>query len=974
MPTNQDIVLNLVAKLDQGNIQSEVQNMANSMTTAFESAFENLGQRLAQQMLRAFQSGGQTVAAQVQSGGMGAGPITDISGRPISSQQPVAPAPMSFQMATYPGATGAVPLTQFQGGFQQQQQPGMTGAAAAAAAATAEMMNLRPENRLGMRLAAQGRDPLKDADFGYEDYGGRFAEARSIIAARKAGVQVEVTQEQRQRLEEAQEGIKKTQEALVKEIFDLNDSIRKNTQAIKEAPDEQKAALRERVQSDIAAREESRRQTERLAEGQKDIGRVLDTGGGVGTLTKVGGAALALSQIGGAAMQIPGAMRQREVALAGMEGMAGRAAATGDIEKLMAAQQLGGFGAIEQASMYEQAGKTGVAGLGIAGGAALGAGIGSTILPGLGTTAGALVGGGIGLANFIGTSLGFAPGQRSLMEERLGVERAKSPEFYEAMQRSRGLAMGGFEAARAMGAPELAMLAAGGGAGTEALMQQDVQLQNQMQSQMHAFRQRSLQEPLPISVIEKMPFLNQGLLEARSNIERTEMSRADLQQQIAASRQYSVGGQSLRNYAAEYGVGPEQLSGIMQRSIESMGGAFLGRNELMQNMPGLGQMARLTGMGFAQAPELAGALARSGEDRGRAMEDTRQMFEDAVSSGLDKARVGQALMTTAQRVEQIGLGGAQAAQQEQRMALAAAQAISGGGPIEGAQMGLGQRTIQMVNQMATGESGLGMVGGMEAARQFSGEMARKIRAAGGKIGGIGSVGEMQLQQLEFSGSSLREFYKRRGVSEEALSQIDFDAEAERLKEMRMQKGLQAVKTGVGGSEEAALLTTARSMGIKSADEMYAMGRATESIKRGGRPTVQGLSVEEIDKYGFPAAEQMAKERAQQQMEADVTSTQAGQMARQQAQIGALQAGAGMQTLDQQAGVLAIAFQNLAERTNQLFAEKSGKKPPEEIPMPVPQTPMTQKDLDRYLKGNSSSMPVTRSAFGRASPASGGGKR
>ncbi|NBU72956.1 MAG: hypothetical protein EBS53_16200, partial [Bacteroidetes bacterium] len=527
------------------------------------------------------------------------------------------------------------------------------------------MMGLRAENRFGMRLAAQARDPLADVEMGYESFGARYAEARSIVAARKMGTQIDLEPEQRKRLEETQQSVQKAQEALIKEIFALNENIVKNTKALadnKDATSEQKDALRRQIAEDSLARNESSRQAERLTEIGKTSQAALGEASGMGALTKFGGAALALSQLGGAAIQIPGALRQRQVALAGIQGMAGQAAMAGDIEKLMAAQQLGGFGAVESESFYEQMGRTGVAGLGILGGAAVGAKIGTMfapVLPGLSTAAGAAIGGGIGLANFIGTSLGFSSGQRSLMEERLGVERAKAPEFYEAMQRSRGLALGGFEAARGMGTPELAMLAAGGGAGIEALMQQDVQLQNQMQRQIGAFRQRSLQEPLPISVIENMPLLDQGLLEARSNIERTEMSRADLQKQIAASRQFAMGDQSLRGYAAGFGVGPEQFAGLMQRSIGAMGGVFLGQTpELMQNVSGLAQMARLTGLGLGQAPEIAGALVQGGMGRGAAMESTRQMFEDAVSAGLDKARVGQALITTATRAEQLGIGGA----------------------------------------------------------------------------------------------------------------------------------------------------------------------------------------------------------------------------------------------------------------------------------------------------------------------------
>lgn len=964
MPTNQDIVLNLVAKLDQGNIQSEVQTMANSMTTAFESAFENLGQRLAQQMLKAFQTGGQTAVQQIQAAST-QGMTQTPSGLFAPTAAPTAPGPttvptgpQSFQMSTSFGATAAPNLNQFQGGF------------AAPVNTAQQLAGLNP--RLGQTLGKMGQDPLAFAELGYEDFGARFAEARSIVAARKSGVQVDMTQEQKGRLEGAQEDIKKTQEALVKEIFELNEAIRKNTEALKDAPEEQKAVLREQVRADTSAREETRRQTERLAEGQRDIGSALDKGGGMNMLGRMGGAALAAQQLGSAALQIPGALRGREVAIPGIENMAGRAAMSGDIEKLFAAQQLGGFGAIEQSAGYEQAARTGVAGLGIAGGAALGAGIGSFI-PGLGTGIGAAVGAGVGGLNFIATSLGFAGGQKSLMEERLGVERAKSPEFYEAMSRSRGLAMGGFEAARGMGIPEMAMFAAGGGAGMENLQSQQVEAQAAIAEEERLIQQNRRQMAGGVG----------GLPRGLGRLGQLRENLAGIESRIGEGDPFSVDGRSLRSFAADYGVGPEQLSGVMARSMATMGGAFLGQTpELMQNMGGVAQMARLTGLGFGQAPELAGALVRGGESRGDAMESTRQMFEDAMAAGLDKARVGQAMMTTASRIEQLGMGGAQAAQQEQRMALAAAQAISGGGPIEGFQMEIGQKTVQQLREMGSAEGGLGMVGGYQAVRKFGSEMQRKIKAAGGKMGGFSDVEQAALQSLEVDEAGLKELLRRKGVSEDVLDKLDLKEEAEGLTLSKAQGALGSLQTGTASSRKmgsgplsAAEYALGKSQGEKGLSGVFAVGRAAESVRTGMRSVTQGITAEDIDQYGFAGAESLAKQRAQEQIESGVTGTAAGQMARQQAQIGALQAGAGMQTLDQQASVLATAFEQLAQRTNQLFAEKGkASSAPAE-----PVKPMTQKELNAFLGVGQqrSSMPsgfsFGASGSSKAGAPKGGGK-
>lgn len=936
MPTNQDIVLNLVAKLDQGNIQSEVQSLATSMTTAFESAFENLGQRLASQMLKAFQMGGQSSVAafqqQAEQMSQGFDPLKIVPGGSMREQPPVVPpGPTTVAQAPQIPPTpvpAANPLAQFQGGFT-----------APAIDTAQQLAGLRP--RIGQTLGRMGQDPFAFAELGYEDFGARFAEARSIVAARKSGVQVDMTQEQRGRLEGAQEDIKKAQEALVKEIFELNEAIKKNTEALKDAPEEQKAILREQVRSDTAAREESRRQTERLQEGQKDIGSALEKGSGGGMLGKIGGYALAAHQLGQAAVQIPGVMRGREVAIPGIENMAGRAAMSGDIEKLFAAQQLGGFGAIEQAAGYEQAARTGVAGLGIAGGAAMGAAAGTMFAGPAGTLAGGIVGAGVGGLNFIASALGYSQGQKSLMEERLGVERAKSPEFYEAMSRSRGLAMGGFEAARGMGIPEMAMLAAGGGAGIENLQSQQVQAQAAIAEEERLIQQNRRQMASGVG----------GLPRGLGRLGQLRENLAGIESRIAEGDPYSVDGRSLRSFAADYGVGPEQLSGVMARSMATMGGAFLGQTpELMQNMGGLAQMARLTGLGFGQAPELAGALVRGGESRGDAMEATRQMFEDAMAAGLDKARVGQAMMTTASRIEQLGMGGAQAAQQEQRMALAAAQAISGGGPIEGFQMEIGQRTVQQLREMGSAEGGLGMVGGYQAVRKFGGELQRKIRAAGGKMSGFSDVEQAALQSLEVDEAGLKELLRRKGVSEEVLGQLDLKEEAERITQMKAQEALGSLQTGTASSRKmgsgplsAAEYALGKSQGEKGLSGVFAVGRAAESVRTGMRPVTQGITAEDINQYGFAGAEALAKERAQQQIETSVTGTEAGQMARQQAQIGALQAGAGMQTLDQQAAVLATAFEQLALRTNQLFAEKA--KTTEEA---KPARPMSERELNAFL--------------------------
>ena len=74
---DQDIALNLVAKLEEGSVQSDAQRIASDIARTFEQQFQQIGQKIAESIVQGFQ----------QSKGI----IVDQTGQPISSQQQTQP-------------------------------------------------------------------------------------------------------------------------------------------------------------------------------------------------------------------------------------------------------------------------------------------------------------------------------------------------------------------------------------------------------------------------------------------------------------------------------------------------------------------------------------------------------------------------------------------------------------------------------------------------------------------------------------------------------------------------------------------------------------------------------------------------------------------------------------------------------------------------------------------------------------------
>ena len=667
---NQDVILNIVAKSDTSSVQAEFGQMATQLARMFDQALEGIGNKLAEVIIKGARAGAQGI-------------YIDPQGKQFQAVPPPGSLPTT---ATIAAAAGAPPLPPAPPELTQRyidpfSQP--------------QMSLMRQRSDLDQMLptgqpmqGAYGQSARLDALLG---------EARVIQSIKRGGGDVDVSPQQRAEFTEGQQESLQALRNLQNEIGGLRSELTKATQnlgqlddSLREAPDHMKEGIASAItgeRQNIAQRTEEiarlSAQSSSVAQQAQTFGQLGQQGAGlsVANVSRAAGVAGFVGQLMQTGAELPMALQRGRASEAELENLPGRMLMRGDYQQMLALEQLGGRGEAEgsarlraQTSIGGQALEGGVMGLGglaVAGGALETMATGGMAAIPLAALA---AGGGLAAAGALKT------GGAAIRETQLGTETEGqlsqmlqsqtklNQEQMASLQRGHDLSVQAFRQAQQMGAPELSEFMLGG--------------TGQVGSQ-----RRNLREF--------------GVLEG--NITNDQVQRT-LQ---------VLGGQ--------------------------MGGNFLGRTPLIQDpsrSQGIADLMRVQGAGLSQAPEIAAGMFAGmgapgvdiGNQQQRALEMTKEMFEDAVSGGLDKASAGRAMVEMSQRSQQLGLGGAEAARMEMQNVLGLTQNLFGPNQTESQRKFAGD-IFQQTQQMTRGQGGIGAISGLRAMERLQEEFGFKVNPA-----------------------------------------------------------------------------------------------------------------------------------------------------------------------------------------------------------------------------------------------------
>lgn len=782
---DQDISLKLQAQLEEGTVQSDALRLAESVAQAFEQQFQNLGQKIAESIVSSVTQAQQRIVDQF-------GQVIPPTGQGAPGAPPAAPQLPPQVSQGVPSGQAPNQLPSFQAGFGQEQY--------------------------------QTRPELLRADLTTQF-------ARQMQTAQKVGLDIPMTGQERAGLEEAigvgEETITKnieTTRTLTQEIKGLQETItglQQTMNRLREVSDEERTARG--FQSKEAAAQSLNDMATQKARAQNQLdqltaesgtagerigvlrGAIPARGTGMGLALGLAGAA---APIIGAAGQLPGAFRASEAAEAAMGNFGARAALGGDVERMIAARELGGIENIQGAAGIE-------AGLGI-GGNILGAGA-SALGAGL-PIPGAQVAG-IAGAGYFGTQAvrgmaGFGAAQRQAQEDILAREMERQQELFQFTRAGRGVGIGAFEQAQQAGGAEFSNLMMG----------------------------------LPGA---RIPTMQGGIP--------------------------TGGTQGLRGFAAGMGIGTQQFQETMGGLGQGMGGMFFQEGQpRLQQMPDVAVNAlQMQAAGLRGAPGLMGQMMQgmtpnAAQERRTQGEELRQMFEDAVSAGLDKARAGQALQFMATQAAQ-GLGAAGAARIGFGQQVGLAQRLFGAEGIEGPEMGFIQKGITNVQQGTRGGGGITGLAGLAAAQDINRRFFQ---------GKLSPADVVNLQQTVTDPGGIEALAEDYGV------EVNGEEVAAAMGETRVQETGRLARTALSGMRGAERLMVGQAAGARTLSERVAAGRFGEF---GAGPT-RGEPL--AGQIGPPAPFRVGEQAAL----APAIGGPAGQLAAGMAQVDATKIVTGLQTL------------------------------------------------------------------------------
>lgn len=668
-------------------------------------------------------------------------------------------------------------------------------------------------------------------------------------------------------------------------------------------------------------------------------------------ISKGFGAAGAIAEFLG---EFPGLQRRSQASGAELENMTARSAMRGDIEQMTAIQRLGGQEAMTARATREEA---------MIIGGEVAAAVSLAFAPVTGGMS-LLLGGlalGVG-ATAVRGMVGFNTRVEQNVLGQTEAERKKNEEIYTFLQQGRETAIRGFETARNAGAPELSGIMAGG---------LDANLP----------RNALAQAKERLSQIENDPANNAGASfmggGARTEANQLRDRIKELETQANRADPFMVTSQgrntSLRQFAAQMGIGEQEFLQTMQQTATGMGGTFLGQQPKLEQMPNqIAELVRMQGLGVPNAAGIAGQLFQGGGmTRTESIETVKQMFEDAVSAGMDKAQVSRALTEMASRASQLGFGGGGVAATEMQRGLGLAQAAFGTtGEVEGPEMRFAQNINQQLTQAGRSQTaGLGKMGGQQGVERF----AQQFR--GLKLDRFDTA---ELQEVGQTQGSLEKFLKEHGANEEDIRAAEQKGDLAGQLESEKQRGIFDVTRRALGSSKAAETQMRRSMGITTEEGMERFRELEKPIKegRGIQPQIydfdqqtgqffkkseapSGLQEQigtDIDKTG----QVTAKMRQVSTLEAGAMQAQGAELARATAQMGATQISAGLGDLNNVLPIVNVALSKLVDRANMVLAGNTAANTAAVKETPAtPGTPLTSQQADAYLFGGSSSMSSSK---------------
>lgn len=223
-------------------------------------------------------------------------------------------------------------------------------------------------------------------------------------------------------------------------------------------------------------------------------------------------------------------------------------------------------------------------------------------------------------------------------------------------------------------------------------------------------------------------------------------------------------GEHSRGQALSSGLSESQFEGALQ-GFGGMGGVFNGKSALDGQTGGIDRLLKQMGQGFGAAPQVAQGLVGGGMDQGSALKASADMFEDAVAAGIDKAKVGDALIRMSSRAESMGIGGSEVAMSQERQAMAEARR-NFGPDVQDSQLRTQEAATQFMNRRSG--QGLEFTGSMQGLRGLEKKTGAHLRGQSGNAleymlasGQVDSGGlKMAMDNPDFKDSGIRELIKK----------------------------------------------------------------------------------------------------------------------------------------------------------------------------------------------------------------------
>jgi hypothetical protein len=711
MPERHEVVMQMVAELDEANVQTEAAQMAQSVAQTIEKAFEGLGDKIAQELMRGLDQvqqrmGGQGVGlpggAPGGGGGGGGGAPEGLIAPPVPG-----PPPGSEPFMTGSTASGVTtpalaatqggyvdpwlyPSKSFSGMAQQigvEHGIGTMGVDAGGDAMLSQIRTQQMKQKMGLRGGFSEQE-LENINLTKGQYQSQFEEGEDLqgtLAERAATARGRTQQ---------YEGLAR--------MYEEDDPRRAEFTAKAEEAAKEETALKD----SIVTLNETMRGLHRSFEELEKAGRTApppSMGAAFGRGIGVAGAiAYGLSTL-------PGAMRAGQVGGAALENMESRSLAGGDLSRLMAIDQLGGQGALQGEGRTEA---------GMAVGGQLAMGVGGLIAGGM--TGNPLVGmAGAGFAmGGLRSAFQFNAMVQQRVEQIIGTEQSKNQIIYQSMGRGAQLATGAFRGAQAMGDPAL----------SEFLTADVGEYRNQDAAKAEVERLESK--------LAGMPEMLTGWRSVGSGVsEHPNARRARTEQQLEEAQELATqpGGGLYQFGVNKANLGNQQIMSLMREVGGSMGGAFFGQGAPTMAMdlmdPEMKTMMLMKGQGFSNVGGVAGQMFGGGTGEGSAVEqrqlvvkDLEAAFERAINAGLDRAKIPEVMAMMGQRAAQIGLGGADVAQRDLRIGLEGAGKVFGP-EIEGFELQETMNVQQGAVEAISGNSGPGAIFGLNLAAEIIQEHA-----------------------------------------------------------------------------------------------------------------------------------------------------------------------------------------------------------------------------------------------------------